>query len=125
MDKNYELIVTIVNKGQSDKVVAASRAGGAKGGTIIYGRGTGKNDFNSVLGIEIQPEREIILTLVSCDEKAKIMKLIYDYADLAKSGNGLCFTLPTTNLIGSNILLKSNIKANKPKPDKKAKQIKK
>ena len=122
MDKNYELIVTIVNKGQSDKVVSASRAGGAKGGTIIYGRGTGKNDFNTLLGIQIQPEREIILTLVSSDEKAKIMKLIYDYADLAKSGNGLCFTLPTTNLIGSNKLLKSNMKTNKVKPDKKAKQ---
>ena len=121
MNKEYELIVTIVNKGQSDKVVSASRAGGAKGGTIIFGRGTGKNDYDSLLGVAIQPEREIVLTLVSTEEKTKIMGLICEYAELSVSGNGLCFSLPVRSLIGSNKLLRSTIKPTKPKkqPTKK------
>jgi nitrogen regulatory protein PII len=118
MNKEYELIITIVNKGQSDKVVSASRAGGAKGGTIIFGRGTGKDEYNSLLGVEIQPEREIVLTLASSSEKAKIMGLICEYAELSVSGKGLCFSLPVTSLIGSNTLLKSTIKAPKTKANK-------
>ena len=112
MEKEYDLIVTIVRKGQKDKVVEASRAGGAKGGTIIYGTGTGKDEFNSILGVQIQPEREIILTLASSEQKNEIMRLICEYADLYNSGNGLCFSLPAYDIIGSNRMLKEQEKEN-------------
>jgi len=112
MEKEYDLIVTIVRKGQKDKVVEASRAGGAKGGTIIYGTGTGKDEFNSILGVQIQPEREIILTLASSEQKNEIMRLICEYADLYNSGNGLCFSLPAYDIVGSNRMLKEQEKEN-------------
>ncbi len=112
MEKEYDLIVTIVRKGQKDKVVEASRAGGAKGGTIIYGTGTGKDEFNSILGVQIQPEREIVLTLASTEQKNEIMRLICEYADLYNSGNGLCFSLPAYDIIGSNRMLKEQEKEN-------------
>lgn len=112
MEKEYDLIVTIVRKGQKDKVVEASRAGGAKGGTIIYGTGTGKDEFNSILGVQIQPEREIVLTLASSEQKNEIMRLICEYADLYNSGNGLCFSLPAYDIIGSNRMLKEQEKEN-------------
>ena len=128
MEKEYDLIVTIVKKGQKDKVVEASRAGGAKGGTIIYGTGTGKDEFNSVLGVQIQPEREIVLTLASSEQKNEIMRLICEYADLYNSGNGLCFSLPAYDIIGSNRMLKEQEKEiakveqpNDEKADKKSK----
>ena len=128
MEKEYDLIVTIVRKGQKDKVVEASRAGGAKGGTIIYGTGTGKDEFNSILGVQIQPEREIVLTLASSEQKNEIMRLICEYADLYNSGNGLCFSLPAYDIIGSNRMLKEqekeNAKVEQPndeKADKKSK----
>ena len=41
MENNYDLVISIVNRGHSDPVVEASREAGANGGTIIYGRGTG------------------------------------------------------------------------------------
>ena len=128
MEKEYDLIVTIVRKGQKDKVVEASRAGGAKGGTIIYGTGTGKDEFNSILGVQIQPEREIVLTLASSEQKNEIMRLICEYADLYNSGNGLCFSLPAYDIIGSNRMLKEQEKEiakveqpNDEKADKKSK----
>lgn len=39
---NLDLIVTIIPKGESEKIVTASKRAGAEGGTILYGRGTGK-----------------------------------------------------------------------------------
>ena len=42
----------------------------------------------------------------------KIMRLICEYADLYNSGNGLCFSLPAYDIIGSNRMLKEQEKEN-------------
>lgn len=96
----YELIVTIINRGQSDRVVESARKAGATGGTIIYGRGTSKNEKNSIMGISIEPEKELIFTLVKSEERNKIMNAICEGAELNKAGVGICFTLPVTNIKG-------------------------
>ena len=96
----YELIVTIINRGQADRVVESARKAGATGGTIIYGRGTSKNEKNSIFGISIEPEKELIFTLVKCEERNKIMNAICEGAELNKAGVGICFTLPVTNIKG-------------------------
>lgn len=38
---NHKLLVTIVKKGLSQKVIKASKQAGAEGGTTIPGKGTG------------------------------------------------------------------------------------
>ncbi len=100
MLKIFELIVTIVKKGYSDKVVEASREGGATGGTIIYGRGTYKNEENTILGITLQSEKEIVFTIVQSHQKAKIMKLINKKTSSIPESDGLCFTLPINGIVG-------------------------
>nr|MBP9943015.1 P-II family nitrogen regulator [Desulfomicrobium sp.] len=57
--ENFDCIVTIVNKGHSEPVVEASRKAGAEGGTIIFGRGTGIREVKSIMGLAIDPEKEI------------------------------------------------------------------
>lgn len=119
MNKEFELIVTIVNKGQSDKVVEASREAGAKGGTIIYGRGTYNNGNDAILGISLKAEKDIIFTIVESEQKAKVMKLISERANLNLDGEGLCFSLPINSLTGSKKLNKNlDIKTSTPSPNK-------
>ncbi len=104
----FELIVTIVNRGYSDYVVEAARNAGASGGTIVYGRGTGVHEKDTILGVSIQPEKEMILTLVKATNKKKIMQAIVDGANLNKEGKGICFSLPVEDVAGINHLLKYN-----------------
>lgn len=54
----FDLIVTIVNKGDSWDVVEASKKAGAEGGTIISGRGTGIHENLKILGIPIERKRK-------------------------------------------------------------------
>ena len=61
---DYELIVTIVNRGFNDVVMDAARQVGARGGTIINARGAGAHEAEKLFGIPIQPEKEIVLILV-------------------------------------------------------------
>lgn len=102
MKKNnqYELIITVVNRGHSDGVVDGARNAGATGGTIIYGRGTSKNENDSLLGVSIEPEKEIIMTLSPSGNKDKIMQAICENGKVEAPGAGICFSLPVSSVRG-------------------------
>ena len=61
MNDSYEMINVIVNKGYAEDAMAAARKAGAGGGTIINARGTAKEGDAKFLGIEIVPEKEMLL----------------------------------------------------------------
>ena len=102
---DFELIITIVERGHSDAVVESTRKVGAGGGTIIYGRGTGEKEHGSILGVSLQPEKEMIFTLVFSKDKTKTMDAIVEGANLTKEGNGMCFSLPVLNVAGISRLI--------------------
>ena len=56
--KEFDLIVTIVKKGFSEQIIQASIKAGAKGGTVLFGRGTGIHEKKKILGIPIEPEKK-------------------------------------------------------------------
>ena len=109
MANKFDLIITIVNKGYSDDVIDAAREAGASGGTVIYGLGTSKNS-ETFLGVAIHPEKEIILTVVKHNEKDKIMQTISERSNLNSNGHGICFSLPTSNVVGIANMLKDSDK---------------
>lgn len=100
MAEKYELIVTIVPKGAAADVVQTSKDAGAGGGTVLYGRGTGVHEAKKLFGMSIDPEKEIVLTVVAESERAAITKAIVEKCKLDKPGNGLTFALPLTSLSG-------------------------
>lgn len=100
MDKGFDLIVTIVNRGFSDLVMDAARAAGASGGTILHGRGTGVHEAEEFFGIAIQPEKEIVLILTRTGERHAIMAAIAEGAGLNTQGKGLTFSLPVDEVSG-------------------------
>ena len=62
---NKKVIITIVRKGMAAKIVKASKEAGAEGGTIVYGLGTGVHETENFLGITLEPEKEMIITLIA------------------------------------------------------------
>jgi len=101
-ENKFELIVSIVNRGHSDDVVSGAREAGARGGTIFYGRGTGNSERDSIMGVSIEPEKEIILTLTEKEDKSKIMKAICEKSNMNNPGEGICFSLPVSQVRGIN-----------------------
>lgn len=98
-DKTHDLIIAIVGRGFSDYVVSAARDAGATGATIIYGRGTSDYD-KQVMGILLQPEREVVMILVKRSDRKKIMKEIVDKTSVIEEGRGICFSLGVTQVYG-------------------------
>ncbi|MFE8696194.1 P-II family nitrogen regulator [Cytobacillus sp. FJAT-53684] len=96
----YDVIVTIVNKGHSERVVDVSKKAGAEGGTILNGRGTGIHEQAKLFSITIEPEKEIILTLIDRKKTDKVLQAIMVEAELEKPGKGIAFVLEVERTIG-------------------------
>jgi nitrogen regulatory protein P-II 1 len=94
------LIVSIVRKGWGDTVLEASMKAGAHGGTVVYGRGIGRNEQQRVFGIQIEPEKEIVLTLVPRDISETILAEIVRAAELTAPGHGLAFIVRVDQVAG-------------------------
>jgi nitrogen regulatory protein PII len=94
------LIVTIVRKGWGDTVLEASVKAGAQGGTVLFGRGAGINEQEKILGIPIEPEKEIVLTVTDSDRVEAILQEIVRAAELNKPRRGLAFVVPIDKVVG-------------------------
>ncbi len=108
VEKKFDLIVTVVNKGFSDYVVDVAKQAGASGATILYGRGTGIHEQDVFMGVNIQPEKELVLILAFKENREKIMTEIASLARLNESGKGLCFSMPVSDVAGINYLIKKD-----------------
>jgi len=100
LPEKFDLIVTIVNRNTSEKLIKASKKAGAEGGTIIYGRGTGIRETKTLLGIPIEPEKEIILTIVDQNITESVQQAIIEAGHLDKPGAGISFVLELKKVAG-------------------------
>lgn len=96
---DYKLIICIVNRGFSDSVMSAAREMGARGGTVMHGRGT-SNFSHMLFGMPIEPEKEVVLIASQKDSTRVIMERIFERAGLATPGSGICLALPIEDIIG-------------------------
>lgn len=95
----FEVILCIVNSGFSELVMDTARKLGARGGTIMHGRGTASKDAEKIFNITIQPEKEIVMILVSSDIKDAILKGLYDSIGVNTEAQGIAFTLPVDDVV--------------------------
>ncbi len=96
----HDLIVTIIKKGCCENIIKASREAGAEGETIIPARGTGKKKKKKLLGIPIEPEKEIIFTIIREEKSKDVLKAIIKAGNLEKSGTGVAFVMELKEVVG-------------------------
>jgi nitrogen regulatory protein PII len=94
------LIVSVVRKGWGSTVLDASVKAGARGGTVLSGRGAGINEQEKIFGMSIEPEKEIVLTVAYSDLVDTILAEIVRSADLNATGRGIAFVVPVDKVVG-------------------------
>lgn len=95
------LIVSIVRKGWGNAALDASINAGASGGTLLFGRGTGIHENESIMGIPIEPEKEILLTIARSEIVDSIVDAISRACELDKPRAGVAFVVPVEKVIGA------------------------
>ncbi len=99
-DKQHQVIVCIVNNGFADEAMDAARAVGARGGTVMSARGTANIEAERAFQIQIQPEKEMIMILVSEDIKEDVMHALYRSVGTHTPAHGIAFAMPVDDVVG-------------------------
>jgi nitrogen regulatory protein P-II 1 len=97
---DLSLIISIVRHGWGDRVLEASCQAGSEGCTVMLGRGVGIHEQDKILGIPIEPEKEIVLSLTYPDKREAVLEAIVQAGELDKPGTGIAFVVPVERLVG-------------------------
>lgn len=101
---DYELIVAICSEGHTDTVMNAARASGARGGTVLHGKGTGSKDTQKFYHISLAEEKELVLIVSTAAQKAEIMRSILQKAGPGTQAGAIVFSLPISEVAGFGLL---------------------
>lgn len=100
----YELLIAIANSGRTDMVMNAARAAGARGGTVIHGKGTGSENAERFYNVSIASEKELIMIVAEKGNKSDIMKAIVRNAGPDTEAGAIVFSLPISEAAGFALL---------------------
>ena len=97
----YVCLYVIVDRHQGQKAIHIAQENGARGATVIHGRGSGEAVKSKLfLSMNIEPEKDLVIMLVKKDMAEKIQKEIYDQMDLRSQGKGIIDSLPVNYVAG-------------------------
>lgn len=99
-ESNYQDLYVIVDRHEGQKAVAIAQENGAKGVTLIHGRGSAKEVKSILLNMNVEPEKDIVIMLVKNDIAENIKDAIYDNMNLNKENKGIIYSLPVMEVRG-------------------------
>ena len=88
-----QAIFVIVDKGDAEIAVKSAEAAGARGATIINGRGAGIHETSKLFSMEIEPEKEIVLIIAERSLVDPITDSIVENVHLNQPGKGILFVV--------------------------------
>lgn len=97
--KRIKLLVAIVDRGKGDDVVEILRESGVTYNMISPAYDASGSDIIDYLGLS-NPERDLILSVVTEDKVGRIMNKLLYKMDLDEPGNGFAFTIPISGVSG-------------------------
>jgi nitrogen regulatory protein PII len=101
---NNGMIISILNRGNSDAFMTAARKAGARGGTVISARGISQEVMKKFFGISVQDEKEIIIILADKDTVVPVMDAVKSDFGPSSKAAGVIFSLPVDRVMSLNAL---------------------
>lgn len=97
-ETSHKLVVAIVKKGYAYEVVKAATGSGGKGAIILDGRGSA-SEKKRLFGMEIAPEKEMVVMVVREEFVYPIIKEIYAISGFKTNAKGTVFAMPISFLL--------------------------
>ncbi len=101
MEKNnHEVIFAIVNAGYAEDAMHVAREHGARGGTIINGRGVAREKDAAFFGITIHADKELLMLVVEKNIRDEVLHALYKQMGMQQKAQGIVFSLPVSEAAG-------------------------
>ena len=108
------LLLSIVDRNLGEKIVAVTKHAGARGGTIIPGRGTAESPLTQFLSIG-DTEQDVVLTLATDERMAPIVAALHAYGGQARHRLGIAMLINVSHIL-RHILPESGVSPDYPRP---------
>jgi nitrogen regulatory protein PII len=95
-----KLLISILGRKSAEGYVAISKAAGARGGTIAYGRAIGGNAILQMLSLA-DVDQEILFTLIEGDAQNIVQEILEKTAASPKKFQGFALLLPVSPMFVS------------------------
>ncbi len=99
MNSNAKVLYIVVNVGFAEEIVDFIRLNGSTGATIINARGI-SSLHKKIMGISIDREKEVILTIVNDKTAERIIEAVRQNKELIDNAHIVCFAMPITKIVG-------------------------
>ena len=96
----FKKLTVIVDRGMAVDVMDIALKAGVRGGTIMHGRGTGAEHTTTLFGMQIEPEKELVMILMPTGLVDKVVDDLYRELKLDDPGNGILFVEPVLGVRG-------------------------
>ena len=97
---NLKMITAIVQRGKAEKPVSAALEAGAPAATVFFGRGSGIRERLGLLGLAIQPEKEVIMIVVEERLLPQVLRAMVRAGNLDQPGVGFLFVTAVEYAVG-------------------------
>ncbi|MDD2490019.1 MAG: hypothetical protein PHY26_02055 [Bacilli bacterium] len=102
----YKLVIIIINRGQSHKIIKRLMKEKIMGWTIFYGEGSvDKNLCENIFGIKFAPEKEIILVIEKATKIKSLLTRVTKVGKLTEPGTGIALVINLKEWYGLRSLL--------------------
>ena len=97
----YVCLYVIVDRHMGQKAIHIAQDNGARGATVIHGRGAGEEIKSRIfMHMKIEPEKDMVVMLIKKDLEEKITTEIYKQMDLEVPGKGIIYSVPVNHVAG-------------------------
>ena len=93
------LILVVCARGCTDDVMSTAKAHGARGGTVIKGRLSGREELEQAYEVELKAEREIVAIVVPTGLRGPIMEAINAEHGLRSEAQAALCSLPIEQIV--------------------------
>ena len=93
------LILVVCARGCTDDVMTTAKAHGARGGTVIKGRLSGRKELEQAYEVELKAEREIVAIVVPTSLRNPIMEAINTEHGLRSEAQAALCSLPIEQIV--------------------------
>ena len=105
---NAELITVIVNQGWGSRILKSAKKSGAKGGSIILGKGTVRSKFFDFIGLN-ELHKEVLYLIAEKNEAFRILAELNQEIEFAKRGHGIAYSTSVCQIVGSKNVVCANL----------------
>lgn len=97
---DFKCVIAMVKPDLTDDVITAAKEAGARGATIIPGKGTGAHEAKTFFGLTLDIPTDVIMFLLKSDLVDSVLEAVALAGRFSEPGTGIAYVMPVDEVVG-------------------------